>query len=60
MGFYTSTYVCFGTFTDKTDAAVIEKMQVASIDGIIEASEWKRGVVKLSEIEKHAKTWNIH
>jgi hypothetical protein len=60
MGLYSSTFLCFGKFNGTNDVVVADKIQVASIDGIIESKEWRAGTVDITEVEKRLETWQIN
>ncbi len=50
MGFYVGTYLCSGKFNDKTNVVIDKKLQIASMDNIIEQDEWDNGCVKKSDL----------
>lgn len=52
MGLYWATFICNGTYVDRNSAIVIKKVQVTSIDPVIESREWEAGVVSRAELEK--------
>jgi len=50
MGFYWTTYLCAGTFSDKDNVVITKKIKIAYMDPIIEDKEWTRGYVEKSEL----------
>ncbi len=50
MGFYYGTYLCSGKFNDKGNVVIDKKIQVASMDNIIENHEWTNEYVKKSDV----------
>lgn len=50
MGFYYYTYLCSGKFTDKLHIVINKKIQIASIDAIIERHEWDTECVKKNDL----------
>lgn len=53
MGIYVGTYLCRGTFRNRFDAEVIDKLNIGGIDHIIEISDWEQGFVSLDEVIKY-------
>jgi hypothetical protein len=52
MGLYFNTFLCNGSFISEKKCKIIEKIQIANIDPIIENVEWESGKVDLSEIQR--------
>ena len=56
MGFYYSTFLCYGKFVNKNNATVENEFEV---DVSIDQAEWNAGAVPMQEIERCAPRWNI-
>lgn len=50
MGFYYCTYLCSGKFTDKQNTIINKKIQIASMDAIIENHEWDAECVNKNDL----------
>lgn len=52
MGLFWATFICNGTYFDKNNATVKNRVQVPSIDPVVEDREWEAGAVSRAELEK--------